>query len=311
MSRPVLLVGAGPMAVEYARVLEFLDIEYVVKGRGVNSAKNFEYITGKKPVFDWEEVLASNAPNRAIVAVSEESILDVGKELLKLNVSRLLLEKPGGPSISALREFSSAAGATLNDVYVAYNRRHYSNVATLKSMILEDGGVTSIHFDFSERSKQISALRKGPGVKENWFLHNSTHVVNLVNYVCDGIEIESSKVRGSIVWHPKGAQFSGIGSTASGGLLTYSADWQAPASWEIVVKTRERKLWLKPLETLSVTDLEGNTETFQEASGTLHGFKPGLKPMVEDFLSDKPTRTLLRFKDQITDLHIYEKILDV
>jgi len=311
MTGPILLVGAGPMAVEYSRVLDFLGLDYIVKGRGEGSAKNFKEITGKSPVLRWEEVFAKAHPRCAIVAVSEESILDVGKELLDSGVSRLLLEKPGGPSINALREFSLENSDNLSNVFVAYNRRHYSNISTLKSMIIEDGGVTSIHFDFSERSLQISKLTKGPGVKENWFIHNSTHVVNLVNYICDGIEIHSVKVRGAIPWHPGGAQFCGIGTTLSGVIVTYNSDWQAPASWEIVVKTSRRKLWLKPLETLTVSSLEGETEIFQESSATVNGFKPGIKPMVEDFLADKPSKTLLRFSDQIKDLELYEKILNL
>ena len=93
--------------------------------------------------------------------------------------------------------------------------------------------------------------------------------------------------------------------------MTYNSDWQAPAGWEIVVKTSRRKLWLKPLETLTVSNLEGETETFQESSTTVHGFKPGIKPMVEDFLAEEPSQTLVRFSDQIRNLTLYEKILDL
>ena len=93
--------------------------------------------------------------------------------------------------------------------------------------------------------------------------------------------------------------------------MTYNSDWLAPASWEIIVRTSRRKLWLKPLETLTVSSLDGETEIFEESSDTVNGFKPGIKPMVEDFLADEPSKTLLRFTDQIKDLELYEKILNL
>ena len=41
-SEPILLVGAGPMAIEYARILKDADVNYTVVGRGLNSANKFE-----------------------------------------------------------------------------------------------------------------------------------------------------------------------------------------------------------------------------------------------------------------------------
>lgn len=297
------------MAQEYSKVLDYLNVSYSVKGRGQESARKFMAATGKQPELKWDGIFDFGVPQTAIVAVSEESILSTTQEIYARGIKKILLEKPGGPSISELREFYAANSGATQDFYVGYNRRHYSNVETLKEMIKEDGGVTSIHFDFSERSKQIAALKKAPGVKENWFLHNSTHVVNLVDFISGGMEIQISQVRGSLPWHPTGAQFSGSGITSSGGLVTYNSDWQAPANWAITVKTKSKKYHLGPLELLTVTDLDGHVEQIAEASGTSHEFKPGLLPMVQDFLSRKPSKTLIRFREQIELLALYERIL--
>jgi hypothetical protein len=45
----VLLIGTGPMGVEYAKVLQALNIEFVVVGRGIHSAAQFAAETGLQP----------------------------------------------------------------------------------------------------------------------------------------------------------------------------------------------------------------------------------------------------------------------
>jgi len=47
-SPKILLVGAGNMAREYAKVLKAQKVPFVVVGRGTNSARDFENTTGKR-----------------------------------------------------------------------------------------------------------------------------------------------------------------------------------------------------------------------------------------------------------------------
>ena len=65
-------------------------------------------------------------------------------------------------------------------VLIAYNRRFYSSVEKAREIITEDGGIQSCIFEFTEWAHKIIALSKANGVKEHWFLGNSSHVIDLV-----------------------------------------------------------------------------------------------------------------------------------
>jgi predicted dehydrogenase len=304
----VLLLGAGPMAVEYAKVLDHLGIDFSVKGRGAESAKNFQARTGKVPLLSWGEVDEVPSFTHCIVAVSEESLLDVTLELAMQGANKILVEKPGAPSIEDMGHNISALTAAGLKVYIAYNRRYYKIIEMLLDQIKLDGGITSIHFDFSERSRVVGELTKAPGVKENWLFHNSTHVLDLVLYISNGAEIDTALSASSLPWHPSGSRFSGVGKTSTGGLLTYNSDWESPGGWEILVRTKHTRFQLKPLETLVVTCSSGETETFEEKCLSNPLYKFGILEMVRDFLIPVPSSRLLSVRDQLQHLEFFSKI---
>ena len=81
-----ILVGSGYMALEYAKVLDALNIKYEVIGRGENSAKSFKdnightvQIGGHKK---WLKRKDIKFPPSAIVAVNIEQLAFVTIDLL-------------------------------------------------------------------------------------------------------------------------------------------------------------------------------------------------------------------------------------
>jgi predicted dehydrogenase len=305
----VLLVGAGPMAVEYAKALDVMGVEFSVKGRGAGSAETFFVTTGKEPSLSWVNVAEVASFTHCIVAVSEENLLSAVLELTKLGARKILVEKPGADSIETMRQNIEALTSPGIDIYVAYNRRYYKIIDTLLERVAIDGGITSLHFDFSERSRVIEPLKKAPGVKENWLFHNSTHVIDLVSFITGGWHLETSRASGSLDWHTSGSVFSGMGKSVNGGFVTYNSDWKSPGGWEILVRTDKRKFFLKPLETLSTTDQLGETELLNESNFTAGKTKPGLEMMLQDFLSPAPSARLMTAKNQIDCLGLYEQII--
>ena len=306
----VLLVGAGPMAIEYSKVLDHIKVPYSVKGRGKASADIFQKSTGKSAALSWDEVGQVSAFTHCIVAVSEESLLDATLELVGLGANKILVEKPGGPSIEEIEKHVEQLTKGPTQIFVAYNRRYYKIVEKLMEYIAEDGGITSLHFDFSERSKIVASLVKAPGIKENWLFHNSTHVIDLVQYISDGISIMSAQKSGSLEWHPAGARFSGLGQTRLGSPITYNSDWEAPGGWEVLVRTRLRRFSLKPLETLVITNLEGEILSLEERGFTQDGLKPGIEEMVQDFLTPRPSPRLATALGAVKNINLYRKILN-
>ena len=72
MNKDILLVGSGGMAVDYAKVLRALGVNYLVIGRGESSAKSFRDATGKDVILGGLSRYLSkklSVPTHAIVAV--------------------------------------------------------------------------------------------------------------------------------------------------------------------------------------------------------------------------------------------------
>jgi len=309
MNTTVVIIGAGPMAVEYLKVLVHLGVTTEVKGRGPESARNFESKTGKTVRRNWGEVPVTFTESLAIVAVDEGGLWEATEEALHLGFQRILVEKPAALSIDNLRALSRLNDDIITRVKVGYNRRFYEVVDIMIKQIELDGGMTSGSFDFSERSTSIEPLIKGSGVKENWFFHNSTHVVDTFEYICGGLAIESSRVQGALTWHSKGSQFAGFGRTLrDSALFSYSSDWEAPAGWEIIVRTQHHKLHLKPLEKLTIADHFGHVEVFEEVNFSLN-LKPGLLRMVEAFIHNDMSGKLKTLSRQIESADVYSAIL--
>ena len=136
------LIGAGPMAVEYSKVLEALDVNYEVVGRGENSAKEFESFTMHPVLTGGLEFILSqkemHIPETAIVAVGVDMLYSATIELLNNGFKNILVEKPAGLNINEIEDVAKKAQKQNANVFVAYNRRFYTSVQYAKKIILED-----------------------------------------------------------------------------------------------------------------------------------------------------------------------------
>ena len=61
VSKKIGLIGAGYMAVEYAKVLDALDVRYEVIGRGQESAEKFQRETGHPVIVGGLELALSTS----------------------------------------------------------------------------------------------------------------------------------------------------------------------------------------------------------------------------------------------------------
>lgn len=288
----ILLVGAGPMAIEYANVLKALDFPLICVGRSPMSAKNFTDNTGLAAfsggIDTWllENPNASTKIASVIVTVGEKWIGSVAKTLMQKGFRHLLLEKPGGFDKKDIDEVYQMSMDTQSQVYVGYNRRFYASVAAAQKIIAEDGGVQSFHFEFTEWSHVISTIEKEEGVKEEWFLSNSTHVIDLAFFLGGKPKEISCYKAGNLSWHPAGSIFTGAGRTTNA-LFSYQANWQAPGRWALEVLTAKHRLIFRPLEKLDIQKI--GTVQLENVSIDDHldkTFKPGLYNQVAAFLSD-------------------------
>ncbi|MDA9792188.1 hypothetical protein N9C15_00880 [Schleiferiaceae bacterium] len=312
-NKEVWVVGAGPMALDHAKVLKHLGITPTVIGRGDASAKKFEDETGiSVHRGGLQKLLHQKKPNQEtfiIITVGTEVLMPLLIEFIELDFARILIEKPAAISMEELIENEERLRPIQHKVFVAYNRRFYPSVKKAKEFIEEDGGLQSIHFEFTEWSHKIEPLDKAPGVKENWFFANSTHVVDLAFFIAGKpTNWHAFSKRGTLSWH-KESFFTGAGTTENGVLFSYHSNWESAGSWEVVLKTKRRRLSLNPLESLKSTN-RGEVNSQEQKILSIKGLKMGLTEMLEEFLGSNASFICSLNEHFKNTKSIYFKIID-
>ncbi|MFX0025165.1 MAG: Gfo/Idh/MocA family oxidoreductase [Candidatus Hermodarchaeota archaeon] len=306
-----LLIGAGPMAAEYSKVLTAMEIPTILVGRGKESAQKFKEITGLNVYLGGiDKWLKSNNnyPNYAIVAVSGTELSNVTRSLLKSGFKKILLEKPGGLNYEDIKSLALDVKKYKADVVLGYNRHFYSSVLKAQELIKNDGGVNSFYFEFTEWSHVIEKLEKHKEIKSHWLLHNSTHVIDLAFYLGGLPERINCYKSGGFKWHPDGAIFTGSGITKNGALFAYHSNWDAPGRWGVEILTKNNRLIFRPLEKLKIQKRGSIAIEEVDIDDDLDiKFKPGLYREVSAFLSEN-YKEFIDIHQQVKHLKYFEMI---
>ena len=285
-SKKVVLFGCGKMGLEYSKVLTALGVDFSVVGRSQGGVDVFFQKTGIKAVSNgfnaWVKSNQSGA-TQAIVAVSVEELAQTAINLMDFGIKRILLEKPAGLNREEIRHVKDKAEETGTEITVAYNRRFYSSVLKAQEIIKADGGAKSFSFEFTEWLHLIPDHFKDI-VKENWFLANSTHVVDLAFFLCGKPKnLKSYISQGPDCCYP--AVFSGAGVTETKALFSYQANWFGPGRWGLEIVTKEHRIILRPLEKLQIQLNKSLAVDFIEIEDQFdRDFKPGLFKQTDYFL---------------------------
>ena len=313
LKNSVLLIGASQMAIDYVRVLLDQDINVDVISRGTVKANELkekfgiEVLTGSLDLYIKN--LNANNYDCIINAVGQEQLFPTTCSLIKHGFDKLLIEKPGGLNaveIRSLRDLSNSYNAS---IFIAYNRRFYSSVLAAQKIIEQDGGVLSFNFEFTEWSYEMKDSKKPSIVKENWFLCNSSHVVDMAFYLGGRPKEITSYVAGGLDWHPSASKFTGAGRTENGALFSYQANWEAPGRWGVEILTRKHRLIFRPLEKLQVQGIGSLSCDFVDIEDEFdQKYKPGLYRQVLKFFSDG-NDGLCSIDEHLLNLILYEKIM--
>jgi hypothetical protein len=305
------LIGAGFMAYEYSKVLDVLEIEYIVFGRGNKSSEIFEKKANRDVViggFEKNFNKFMNPPNFAIVAVDEENLFSTCKILIGLKIKNILIEKPGSLYYDEFQILNKLSKKFNINLKIAYNRRFYQSVNRLKEMINKDNGILSVHFEFTEWSQKIKQLNLKTAVLNNWLLANSTHVIDLFIHLAGPPKILHSIVKGRLDWFNKGSIFVGSGVTIQNIPFSYNSNWESPGRWSIEISTRNSRYKLSPMEELKVINTGEIEYKSIELDNTLEeNLKPGLRNMMIEFFKSE-FRNFCDISDQVKYLKVYGKI---
>ncbi len=289
----IWIVGAGLMAREYAKVLNALKVNYIVIGRNKDNCASLaaeyhcEVVSGGIDAFLHTK---PSLPEKVIVAVGIEALTETTVSLLTYGVQQILLEKPGVGYPAEIDTLVNLANKKNARVLLAYNRRFYASVMKAQQIIHEDGGVSSFNFEFTEWSHVIRTLTKTNAEHHNWFLGNSTHVIDTAFYLGGKPEKLATFFKGSLDWHPAAANFCGAGISQSGALFSYHANWEAPGRWVLEILTKKHRLLFKPMESLQIQVLGSVAVNPVEIDDHLDKeFKPGLYLQTKAFLENNDT----------------------
>ena len=310
-SKEVWIIGVGPMAIEYAEVMKDSKINVKFIGRSKESAKIFKAKTGIMPLLGGlENFIKTNkeVPSHAIVAVGHPELAEQTLVLIKHGVKSILVEKPGALYLEDLIKIQNNSKMLNSNIFIAYNRRFFQSVNKAKDIILEDGGLLSAHFEFTELSHIIEKLIKPEGVKESWLIGNSSHVIDLAFYIAGRPKNLNAFVHGSLDWHKSGSIFIGNGLTNNNVPFSYHSNWEAPGRWSLEFMTKNNRLILRPMEKLQII----KTGSFEMEECDINysvdeNYKPGLYKQTHAFINNDYL-SLCGIDEQVENWATYKKI---
>ncbi|MEZ8233081.1 Gfo/Idh/MocA family protein [Vibrio splendidus] len=308
----ILMIGAGPMAQEYAKVLNGLGRDFVVVGRSEASAAKFQDATGVRAFVGGLDKFSESEDLQqfefGIVTTGVEQLAPTTIKLIDYGIKNILVEKPAGLDAQEITELADYAASNDAKVYVAYNRRFFSSLLAAKDIIEQDGGVQSFNFELTEWGHVIAKLEKAEGVKKNWFLANTTHVTDMAFHLGGFPEQLSCFFSGGEKWHDRSYNFSGAGVSDSGALFAYHGNWGAPGRWSVEVLTSAHRLIFRPMEKLQIQKLGSVAIEPVEVDDSLDAqYKPGLYKQTEAFLN-KNDKSLCKLSQQSKHITLYCKM---
>jgi predicted dehydrogenase len=307
----ILLVGVGPIGQAYARVLKAMGRDFEAVSRTRESAENFQaQFACPAQSGGVDAHLATNQEKylMCIVAVPAPQLAGAVEAAIRNRIRRILVEKPAALSLRDLGKMQELARAHGAEVYVAYNRRFYASVLKLIELATEDGGISSLTFDFTEWMDRIRWEHKSDDLKLNWLIANSSHVIDLAFYMC-GHPAKISCYQADATRSPDVSppRFSGAGVTERGVLFSYHANWNAPGRWAVECNSRNFKFFLSPLEELGVVRRNTVQRVKIEVDAALdEEFKPGFYRQVDVFVNGGSG--LMSLDEQVKRFGVYELI---
>jgi len=306
----IWLIGSGKHAQEYAKVLNALGVNFTVIGRGNESADIFREETGiNVETGGVDKYLHSkNIPNYAIISTSIEDLSRICEKLIISGVKNILIEKPGALTSRGIKKILELSKYNEVKVWVGYNRRFYLSTQSARKIIQKDGGVESLHFEFTEWPDVVLKNISSKKILSKWAISNSSHVIDLAFHL-GGLPIKVSSYHAkSLNWHPTSKVFAGSGITNTEALFSYQANWGSPGRWSLEVVTKSHRLIFRPMENLKIMK-KNSLEIFEYPTigNEDEKFKPGLYRQTQAFLLSE-TEFMCSIQDQYSMMKTYEKI---
>ncbi len=306
-----LIVGVGPIALEFAQVLKDLEVPFAMVCRNPEKANHvkekFKYDVHSGGIEDF--ISKSKAQfDGAINAVETENLYAVNKALVNSGkVKKILTEKPGAFTEGEFKQLSDSCRERNVEMYIAYNRRNFASVRKLKEILKKEKN-TSLFFEFTEWFWRINPSEYSKNTLVEWLLCNSSHVLDLAFYLGDGVKKLSSEAARSNNESLTNTQYVGHGTMNNGALFSYIADWESAGRWKVEASTASGRYMLCPLEKLFFQ--KRGTLEYQEIpldTSLDEKYKPGFYHQVKAMIDGEPTG-LKSIQEQLKDIALFKMI---
>ena len=282
-----IIIGSGNMSLEYSRVLDYLDINFVVLSRSDKTEEKFdEFKNCNFIISKIIDVSLESSKTIIINTVNIENLESTTIDVIEyLNPQMIILEKPGALSIKSLEHIDHASHKNNSKVLIAFNRRFYSSVIKLREE-LNNSKISSVFFDFTEFKINPGNFHKK--VLNKWAYSNSIHIFDLVFHIIGIPKFINSYTSGkdALSWHKDSSIFSGYGESTNDVAFSYNSNWLCPGRWRIEFLSTENKFIFCPIEEIKVQNNSGFSIENIVLDEDDKNFKPGLLKMINSIIEN-------------------------
>lgn len=265
----------------HSEVLRALGVEHLVVTRTKCWTVSPKSLSSPVTHVNWRVL---SPPAKCIVSVPIPDLRLVAETLILHGAKDLLLEKPGcltRREASTLSQLANRCGAF---VHVAYNRRFFVTVASLRSLVARSVDPLDVSIQFGERRGSLQPTHDRE-VAARWIVANSSHVFDLVIHLLGNPQEVQHSQSGHLNWHPTGSSFSGEWRYADGSLMTFQESWESPGPWSLKMTGSFGVATLQPLESLTIRLRNDRSRVLDPYLNYSH--KPGLVGMLAAYLNSR------------------------
>ena len=185
----ICFIGAGRMSLEHIKV--FSNIKNVkIQAISSRSIDKIIEIKKKYPLIkmytDTRKMFISENPDAAIIAVNEESLLNVCKKVFSFP-QPLLIEKPIGYNLSQNKKIINLLKKfKKKNCFVALNRRYFNSTKNIIKKLSNHKGKRKIYITDQQYNLKSKYPHKSNIVRKNMMFANSVHLIDYVNILSRG-----------------------------------------------------------------------------------------------------------------------------
>jgi len=282
------VVGYGNIGKQHVKALRALGVGQIrVCSRSAGPLEELDGVAGVSVLPGGIEGLDCDpAPNElGIVATPTEMLVPAARRLASLGFRRILIEKPVSLWSEEIVGLATDFEQQGIDAICGYNRATYPSFHEIKYRTLNEGGITSCTYSFTELIKPDWVERYPAGELARWGVSNSLNPISMAHGLIGMPKTWGCHRSGSLPWHKNGSVFVGSGISESGIPFAYHADWGSQGRWSVEVHTSASSYRLCPLERVQrKTDALSEWENV-EISVCHPGVKEGLAEEIGAMLS--------------------------